>query len=68
MIGAVIFVWLPTLLSFVEEYEKIAYGLIVAVAAIYLPTGVLGVIKNAWHGYRTRDERAAVAAALAEKG
>lgn len=68
LIGAVIFVWLPTWLSFVEEWEKVAYGFVVALAAIYLPNGVLGVIKDAWHQYRTRDERARVAAALKEEG
>ena len=64
LIGAVIFVWLPTGLSFIQEFEKIAYGLIVAVAAIYLPNGVLGVIKDGWHRFRTREERARVAAVL----
>lgn len=66
LIGAVIFVWLPTLLTFVAEWEKIAYGFIVAAAAIYLPNGVLGVVKNLLHKYRTREERARVAAALRE--
>ncbi|WP_166132996.1 branched-chain amino acid ABC transporter permease [Nocardioides ochotonae] len=66
MIGAVIFVWLPTVLSFVEEWEKVAYGFIVAAAAIYLPTGVLGVAKDSWHRFRTREERARIAAALQE--
>lgn len=68
LIGAVIFVWLPTWLAFVQEWEKVAYGFIVAAAAIYLPHGVLGVIKDAWHRYRTREERARVAALLQEKG
>jgi branched-chain amino acid transport system permease protein len=61
LIGAVIFVWLPTWLSFVQEWEKVAYGFIVAAAAIYLPNGVLGVAKDALHRYRTREERARVA-------
>lgn len=64
LIGAVIFVWLPTGLAFVQEWEKVVYGLIVAVAAIYLPNGVLGVIKDGWHRLRTREERARVAAVL----
>lgn len=62
LIGAVIFVWLPTWLSFVQEWEKVAYGFIVAAAAIYLPNGVLGVAKDALHRFRTREERARVAA------
>jgi len=67
LIGAIIFVWLPTFLSFVQEWEKVAYGFIVAAAAIYLPNGVLGVAKDLWHKVRTREERAQVAAALTKE-
>jgi len=66
LIGAVIFVWLPTWIGFFAEWERVAYGFIVALAAIYLPSGVLGVVKDAWHRFSTRDERARVAA-LAEE-
>lgn len=67
LIGAVIFVWLPTWLVFVQEWEKVAYGFIVAAAAVYLPTGVLGLVKDVWHRYQTREERAQVAAALRQE-
>lgn len=67
LIGSVIFVWLPTWIAFVAEWERVAYGFIVAAAAIYLPNGVLGLAKDAIHRYRTREERARVAA-LAEEG
>jgi ABC-type branched-subunit amino acid transport system permease subunit len=67
LIGSVIFVWLPTWISFFAEWERVAYGFIVALAAIYLPSGVLGVAKDAWHRFRTREERARVAA-LAKEG
>jgi branched-chain amino acid transport system permease protein len=66
LIGSVIFVWLPTWIGFFAEWERVAYGFIVALAAIYLPSGVLGVVKDAWHRFSTRDERARVAA-LAEE-
>ena len=66
LIGSVIFVWLPTWIGFFAEWERVAYGFIVALAAIYLPSGVLGVAKDAWHRFSTRDERARVAA-LAEE-
>ena len=66
-IGAVIFVWLPTVISFVQEWEKVVYGFLVAVAAIYLPNGVLGLIKDLVHRLRTRQERARMAV-LQEKG
>ena len=58
LIGSLIFVWLPTWLVFIGEWEEIVYGVIVALAAIFLPSGVLGVAKNLWHRFRTRDERA----------
>lgn len=67
LIGSVIFVWLPTWISFFAEWERVAYGFIVALAAIYLPSGVLGVAKDAWHRFRTRDERARVAAMAKEE-
>jgi branched-chain amino acid transport system permease protein len=66
LIGVVIFVWLPTWIGFLAEWERVAYGVIVAVAAIYLPQGVLGVVKDLWHRFRTQEERARVAA-LAEE-
>lgn len=66
LIGSVIFVWLPTWIGFFAEWERVAYGFIVALAAIYLPSGVLGVVKDAWHRFSTREERARVAA-LAEE-
>lgn len=61
LIGSIIFVWLPSWIGFVAEWEKVAYGFIVAAAAIYLPTGVYGAIQTVWHRYRTREERARVA-------
>lgn len=66
LIGSVIFVWLPTWISFFAEWERVAYGFIVAAAAIYLPNGVLGIVKDAWHRSRTREERARVAALAKE--
>lgn len=68
LIGAVIFVWLPTWISFVAEWERVAYGFIVALAAIFLPYGVLGVVKDLWHRYRTREERALAAALATQEG
>ncbi|MFB8387519.1 branched-chain amino acid ABC transporter permease [Microbacterium sp. NPDC055910] len=45
-IGSVVFVWLPTWLGFVSEWEGVIYGFLVALAAVFLPDGVLGVIKS----------------------
>lgn len=68
LIGSVIFVWLPTWIGFFAEWERVAYGFIVAIAAIYLPHGVLGVAKDLWHRHRTREERARVAALARAEG
>lgn len=66
LIGAVMFVWLPTGLTFIDEWEQVVYGLIVAIAAVYLPSGVLGLLNTVWHRYRTRDAREQVTTNTAE--
>lgn len=58
LLGTVIFVWLPTWLTVVSEWEELIYGVLVTVAAIFLPKGVLGVIQNTWHRYRSRRLKA----------
>jgi branched-chain amino acid transport system permease protein len=45
-IGTVIFVWLPLLLSTVGEWRHVIYGLLVVVAAIYLPGGICGGLSS----------------------
>jgi branched-chain amino acid transport system permease protein len=49
LIGAIIITWLPTVLSVVAEWESIIYGFLVALAAIFLPSGILGLAKNLIH-------------------
>jgi branched-chain amino acid transport system permease protein len=53
-IGAVIFTWLPSVLQFVGEWQPVVYGVLVALAAIYMPTGLLGVAQSAWRRARRR--------------
>jgi branched-chain amino acid transport system permease protein len=43
VIGAVVFTWLPTLLTFVGNWKGVIYGAIVAVVAIWVPGGLVGV-------------------------
>lgn len=43
VIGAVLFTWLPSMLEVVGEWQEFAYGLIVVLAAIFLPTGLYGL-------------------------
>jgi branched-chain amino acid transport system permease protein len=43
VIGAVLFTWLPELLSFVGEWQELVYGCIVLLAGIFLPQGLHGL-------------------------
>lgn len=43
LIGAVVFTWLPYLLTIVGEYQAIVYGAFVLIASVFLPDGILGV-------------------------
>jgi branched-chain amino acid transport system permease protein len=53
-IGAVIFTWLPSVLQFVGDWQPVVYGGLVALAAVYMPTGLLGVAQSAWRRARRR--------------
>lgn len=46
VIGSAVFVWLPTWLKFVSEWEDVIYGVLIVIAAIFLPNGLLGIIKS----------------------
>lgn len=43
LIGALIFTWLPELLAMVGQWQELIYGVLVAVAAIFLPGGIYGL-------------------------
>jgi branched-chain amino acid transport system permease protein len=47
VIGAVVFTWLPSLLAFVGEWKGVIYGAIVALVAVWVPGGVVGVVTDA---------------------
>lgn len=57
VIGSIVFVWLPTVVSFVSEWEEFIYGIVVVLAALFLPNGAFGVIRDAWHRLRIRGMR-----------
>jgi branched-chain amino acid transport system permease protein len=62
LIGAVIFTWLPDLLTVIGEWQELVYGVIVAIAAILLPRGIYGVLQDGWRwAQRTRRDRRAAA-------
>jgi branched-chain amino acid transport system permease protein len=48
LIGAAIFTWLPSVLSLAGAYQAIIYGALVALAAVWVPGGLLGVGKNVY--------------------
>lgn len=48
LIGAVIFTWLPSALTLAGAYQAIIYGALVALAAVWVPGGLLGVGKNVY--------------------
>lgn len=56
-IGALIFTWLPTVLQFAGEWQLLVYGVLVAVAAVYVPTGLLGLLQSGWRKLRTRGRQ-----------
>ncbi|MXP24239.1 branched-chain amino acid ABC transporter permease [Gordonia sp. HNM0687] len=56
LIGSVIFVWLPTWVHFVSEWEEFIYGLLVVLAAVFLPDGILGILRNLWHTVRAKQK------------
>ncbi|QIG44634.1 branched-chain amino acid ABC transporter permease [Nocardioides anomalus] len=60
VIGAVIFTWLPDLLSAVGQWQELIYGILVAIAAVLLPRGIHGVLVDGyrWGKRRRRDGRA----------
>jgi branched-chain amino acid transport system permease protein len=67
LIGAVVFTWLPSVLAVVGEWQHVIYGTIVALAAIWIPGGVLGLITDAWRGYQQRRRMREIAAAAPEE-
>lgn len=58
LIGAIFVTWLPTFVSAVAQWEPLIYGALVTVAAIFLPKGVLGLIKDLLQKWRSRRDSA----------
>ena len=64
LVGSVIFVWLPSMLDFVGDWEAVVYGAIVALAAVFLPEGVVGLIGATVRRLRRVRRRAGGAGAV----
>lgn len=54
LIGAIFVTWLPTFVQGVAEWEPLIYGVLVTLAAIFLPGGVLGFIKDMIYKSRSK--------------
>ncbi|SEO54255.1 branched-chain amino acid ABC transporter permease [Trujillonella endophytica] len=65
-IGAVIFTWLPSILQFVGEWQLLVYGIVVAIAAVYVPGGLLGLLQEGWRRMRRRGRRLPAEGAVAQ--
>ncbi|MDR7303953.1 branched-chain amino acid ABC transporter permease [Haloactinomyces albus] len=57
LIGAVVFTWLPSMLQLAGEWQSVVYGLIVVLAAIFVPTGLLGLVQDTYRKLRRRSSR-----------
>ena len=67
LIGAVIFTWLPSVLELAGAYQFIIYGTLVALAAIWVPGGLLGVGKSIYRKVeQSRRPKVVVEEAAAE--
>jgi len=61
VLGAAFYVWVPELISFVEQYKLMVYGAILLIVIIRLPEGLIGiehVVKSRLHKHRSGDEAA----------
>jgi branched-chain amino acid transport system permease protein len=52
IVGGVIFTFLPELLRAISEYRMILYGLMMSVAIIFMPDGIVGLLQS-WISGRT---------------
>ena len=48
VIGAFIVVFLPEVLRFADSFRLIIYGLILVLATIFMPRGIVGVASQLW--------------------
>jgi branched-chain amino acid transport system permease protein len=64
-IGAVIFTWLPSVLQIAGDWQPLVYGLLVAIAAVYVPTGLLGLGQSGWRRLRAAGRKVPAAGVAA---
>jgi branched-chain amino acid transport system permease protein len=52
VVGAIVFTWVPQLLDAVSEWQLVIFGVIVAVVAVWLPGGIVGLVVGGWRRLR----------------
>ena len=58
IIGGVIFTFLPELLRAIAEYRMILYGLMMSVAIIFMPDGIIGLLQSWITGRTNKGDKA----------
>jgi branched-chain amino acid transport system permease protein len=66
IIGAGIYVELPQLLTSIDQYSQIVYGVILLVVIIVMPFGIMGAVNQGVAYLRGRSEKRAAASAAVE--
>jgi len=56
-IGAFVVVFLPEYLRFADSFRLILYGLVLVLATIFMPRGIVGVSADLWNNIRQRVKR-----------
>jgi branched-chain amino acid transport system permease protein len=57
IVGGVIFTFLPELLRAIAEYRMIIYGLMLSVAIIFMPDGIVGLLQSWISGRAEKGEK-----------
>jgi len=56
VVGAFVVVFLPEYLRFADSFRLILYGLILVLATIYMPRGIVGTVTSLWERYIQQDK------------
>lgn len=57
LIGSVFFVWLPKALEFVGRWEEVVYGVVVVLAAVFIPGGLVGLFIEYRHRRQAKKNK-----------
>jgi branched-chain amino acid transport system permease protein len=54
VIGALIVVWLPSVISAIGDYRNVVDGTIIVLIVVFAPTGIVGLAQRGWTAVRRR--------------